>query len=193
MELAQRIRYPFRPQPAHAGPRRPLPSPPHRKSGRAVECTGLENRRWATIRGFESHLFRQSVFRRPACRATRSVHRLAALIGTRAGRQPPACRRTMNAILALQGVFDADLAARDDAPVKWSSFPGHSKRWFASAAAALTGVDSRARNEAARCRRRSHSHRQRVVRVRARRSSPLVSRSSPRAFPLRIRPRPKSS
>ncbi len=29
------------------------------KSGRAVEGTGLENRQWATIRGFESHLFRQ--------------------------------------------------------------------------------------------------------------------------------------
>lgn len=29
------------------------------KSGRVVDCTGLENRRWATIREFESHLFRQ--------------------------------------------------------------------------------------------------------------------------------------
>ena len=31
-----------------------------RKRGRVVECTGLENRRWATIREFESHRFRQS-------------------------------------------------------------------------------------------------------------------------------------
>lgn len=30
-----------------------------RKRGRVVECTGLENRRWATIREFESHLLRQ--------------------------------------------------------------------------------------------------------------------------------------
>ena len=29
-----------------------------RKRGRVVECTGLENRRWATIREFESHRFR---------------------------------------------------------------------------------------------------------------------------------------
>ncbi len=31
-----------------------------RKRGRVVECTGLENRRWATIREFESHRFRQT-------------------------------------------------------------------------------------------------------------------------------------
>ena len=30
-----------------------------RKCGRVVEGTGLENQRWATIRGFESHRFRQ--------------------------------------------------------------------------------------------------------------------------------------
>ena len=29
-----------------------------RRGGRAAECTGLENRRWATIRGFKSHLLR---------------------------------------------------------------------------------------------------------------------------------------
>ncbi len=31
-----------------------------RRGGRAAECTGLENRRWATIRGFKSHLLRHS-------------------------------------------------------------------------------------------------------------------------------------
>lgn len=32
-----------------------------RKCGRAVEGTGLENRQWATIRGFESHRFRHRI------------------------------------------------------------------------------------------------------------------------------------
>ena len=32
------------------------------KGGRVVECTGLENRRCASIRGFESHPFRQDRF-----------------------------------------------------------------------------------------------------------------------------------
>ncbi len=39
---------------------------PERKSGRAVEGTGLENRQWATIRGFESHLFRHHAATAPA-------------------------------------------------------------------------------------------------------------------------------
>ena len=35
-----------------------------RRGGRAAECTGLENRRWATIRGFKSHLLRH-LLRKP--------------------------------------------------------------------------------------------------------------------------------
>ncbi len=35
-----------------------LPGDPGRKGGRAVDCTGLENRRCENIRGFESHSFR---------------------------------------------------------------------------------------------------------------------------------------
>jgi hypothetical protein len=37
-----------------------------RKRGRVVECTGLENRRWATIREFESHRFRHSLLGKAA-------------------------------------------------------------------------------------------------------------------------------
>src|SRR5690606_29571624 len=40
-------------------PQREPPGNHHRKGGRVVDCTGLENRRWVTIRGFESHPFRQ--------------------------------------------------------------------------------------------------------------------------------------
>jgi hypothetical protein len=32
------------------------------KRGRVVDCTGLENRRWETIREFESHRFRQDMW-----------------------------------------------------------------------------------------------------------------------------------
>ena len=35
------------------------PRSEQRKRGRVVKCTGLENRRWATVREFESHRFRQ--------------------------------------------------------------------------------------------------------------------------------------
>ena len=34
------------------------------KRGRVVDCTGLENRRWETIREFESHRFRQTISHR---------------------------------------------------------------------------------------------------------------------------------
>ena len=37
-----------------------------RRDGRAVEGTGLENRRCESIRGFESHSLRQFIYHRPA-------------------------------------------------------------------------------------------------------------------------------
>ena len=37
-----------------------------RRDGRAVEGTGLENRRCESIRGFESHSLRQLIYHRPA-------------------------------------------------------------------------------------------------------------------------------
>jgi hypothetical protein len=45
------------------------------KGGRVVDCSGLENRRWATIRGFESHPFRQTTLNKPALRRLFDVGR----------------------------------------------------------------------------------------------------------------------
>ena len=48
---------------ARMGPARPYNarSMTHRKRGRVVDCTGLENRQRATVREFESHRFRQQL------------------------------------------------------------------------------------------------------------------------------------